>query len=566
MRRFVGQAALGARAACHRVAAVLIPLLVIALVGTGALAWRLTEGPIQSAWLARQIQAALNPENQPLQLHLGSAAIAWEGFRQGGASPLDIRVTSIAVIDRSGATVVNLPRAEISLSLPALLLGRLRPWSVTLDDPHLALVRTAEGAINLISGPIESNSSASLSASELLEDIARPYQNQINAQPSSLLAQLRRVRVHNATVSIRDEQLHATWQGAPVEINLFRRRQGAVHGTVEGSVALADQAVRFTLDATVSPGAEKTVLHGRLSPISPAGLARAVPALARLGAVDAPIASEAEAEFGARLSFERARLQFQAGSGIAKIGGTPVEINQASLAIEGTLQSASLRNLTVAVRGHPGGPVSTVTATGMLTRTPDQFHAAARLDLDAVAFADLPHLWPAEAASAARAWVTENITGGSARNAHLEIGLEAPQNLSQLHLASVSGTVEADQLTVHWLRPVPPIEHGQARLNIIDPDRMEIAVLGGRQRQEGTASTGGLQIRNGTVRLTGLMQKQQTSAIDANITGSLPDAITLLRNPRLHLLSLQKVEFQDLMGAISTKLSIGLPLNEDVTI
>ncbi|MBV8094865.1 MAG: hypothetical protein JO110_16885, partial [Acetobacteraceae bacterium] len=237
MRRFVGQAALGARAACHRVAAVLIPLLVIALVGTGALAWRLTEGPIQSAWLARQIQAALNPENQPLQLHLGSAAIAWEGFRQGGASPLDIRVTSIAVIDRSGATVVNLPRAEISLSLPALLLGRLRPWSVTLDDPHLALVRTAEGAINLISGPIESNSSASLSASELLEDIARPYQNQINAQPSSLLAQLRRVRVHNATVSIRDEQLHATWQGAPVEINLFRRRQGAVHGTVEGSVA-----------------------------------------------------------------------------------------------------------------------------------------------------------------------------------------------------------------------------------------------------------------------------------------------------------------------------------------
>jgi len=67
-----------------------------------------------------------------------------------------------------------------------------------------------------------------------------------------------------------------------------------------------------------------------------------------------------------------------------------------------------------------------------------------------------------------------NIPVGTARNGHVEIALAAQPDLSGLTLTRANGTLEGDGLQVHWLRPVPPIESGQAQLRIIDPDTLEV--------------------------------------------------------------------------------------------
>ena len=65
-------------------------------------------------------------------------------------------------------------------------------------------------------------------------------------------------------------------------------------------------------------------------------------------------------------------------------------------------------------------------------------------------------------------------------------------------------------------------------------------------------------------RLTGIMQRHQVGAIEADIAGSLPDTLALLREPRLELLDRHPIELKDPAGQVAVKLSLTIPLQNDV--
>ena len=124
--------------------------------------------------------------------------------------------------------------------------------------------------------------------------------------------------------------------------------------------------------------------------------------------------------------------------------------------------------------------------------------------------------------------MTANITDGIARDAHVDFVVTTPPDFSDVELTEAAGALQGDDLTVHWLRPVPPIEHGAATLHILDPDTIEIAVSGGRQQPSGARVRdphAGLALRGGTVRITGIEQPHQFGAIVADIAGPLADAL-----------------------------------------
>jgi len=200
-------------------------------------------------------------------------------------------------------------------------------------------------------------------------------------------------------------------------------------------------------------------------------------------------------------------------------------------------------------------------------RAGGQLDSTLALDLDQADFADLRRLWPEGIGGHARDWLLENIPSGIARNGHFEIALAVQEDLSSLALTRAAGTLNGEGLEVHWLRPVPPIENGMAQLRILDPDTLEIVVASGRQRLRGQKldpGAGGLQIGNGRVRITGIMQPHQVAAIDAEVAGSVPDAVALLREPRLALLDRHPIELKDPAGQATMKLTVGVPLERDV--
>jgi hypothetical protein len=547
---------------------------VLASVGVAAIAWRLSQGPVDLAWFTHRLEDAANANGGPTRLAIGSAALAWEGFRMGADRPLDLQLTGVTVIDEAGGRRVNIPRAEVSLSMFELLFGRIVPRAVTLDAPQLTLVRAADGTLSLDLGSLTEAADSDESAqaepatpvADLLAELARPPGNDRERSPNALLGQLRLIRVHNARVVVADHRLGVTWRAPQAEIDLTRRPEGGVDGSAELSLAIGEQRARLVMSATLAAGASETRLRARLSPVRPSLIAQAAPSLAGLAALDAPVDGEATCDLDAGLALRDVRLNLHAGSGQVRIGDGAVPFLEASLAISGTPDALSVQTFQVSLPGRDGRPPTHLVTRGTVERGPDQVGATLSIDLDQLEFADLARFWPEGTGGGARPWLLENIPLGIARNGHVDLGLAASPDLSSVTLTRASGTLDGEGLQVHWLRPVPPIDNAQAQLRLVDPDTIEITVTGGRERlrNQKEGSTGGLLIRDGRIRITGLTQPHQISLIEADIAGSVPDALALLHEPRLALLDRHPIDLTNPAGQATVKVGLTVPLERAV--
>ncbi|MBS0562316.1 MAG: hypothetical protein JSR21_19895, partial [Proteobacteria bacterium] len=583
MRRLSGQAARWFARLLHATASLALLAVVLAAVGLSVLGWRLSKGPLEMPWLAARIERQVNAEDASGKLAIGTVALAWEGFSQGVDRPLDLRVTDVSFIDTDGVKLIAVPRAEVSLSLLGLLLGRIEPRAIEIEHARLKLYRSASGEISLDLGPRgDADAEAAVAAAEpaaeakparvkgaRLEALLREFSNPAGSDRSPehrRFRQLRRVRIVDAAVVVVDRQLQATWRAPRAEIDLLRGAAGGVRGRANMTVTLGDQTTQLDLSADLAPGGTETVLRASMTPVAPAALARAAPALAPLAALTAPVGVVATAELGPRLGLKTARATVRVGAGDLHVGSASVALSEATFAVSGDPQAISLDSARVALRGHPGGPPTVLGAHGTLHRAAGHIRAEIGLTLDQVAFADLPALWPEGVGQGARNWITGNITAGTARDGKVDVALEFAPDLSDATLTAAHGTLDGDGLTVWWLRPVPPIEQGVAQLRILDPDTLEIAVQSGRQRGEGAkANSAGVTVHDGTVRITGIMQHDQFGKISADLSGPVPDVLALLRSPRLHLFDHTSVDLRDPAGQVTGKVTVALPLRDEVT-
>jgi hypothetical protein len=553
----------------HRLAHAALGIGVALAVLAAGGAWRLSQGPVDLSWFTARLEAAANANGGPVRLSIGSTALAWEGFRLGVDRPLDLRLTNVTLSGPAGTQHIVVPRAEVSLSLVALLMGRFQPRAVELDNPSLTLRRSANGTLRLDLGgapaalqPRSSNANGSLPA--LLEVLAQPATTD-ETMTHSWIGQIRRVLIHDAMLTMIDDGLGVTWHAPHGDVQLDRRAEGGVDGTFNLAPAVGDANARLTGTLALSAGANETKLSAQLTPVSPAALATQIPRLAGIAAFNAPVGAEAALRLGPDFGLKHLQVTLSANPGTVRIDGNNVPMLGATLALSGTLADITIDSARMALRVRNGGPVSTLTAGGTLHRTNQHFDASLSLGIDQLDFADLPALWPKDVGDGARTWITENIPAGKARQGRVQIGLSGnSDDLSGATVTSASGTLQGTDLTVYWLRPIPPLDRGRAELRIIDPDTLQIAVASARQTlpQPGASLT----VRNGSVRITGLMHKDQVGTIATNVAGPLASVVALLNEPRLHLLHDRPMQLQNPQGDVTASVSVTVPLDVNANI
>src|ERR1700757_2947139 len=194
----------------HRLCTLVITLAVLGGVGVAAIGWRLSQGPVDLAWFTTRLEDAANAGGGPTRLTIGSAALAWEGFRLGVDRPLDLRVNDVTGADPAGARRLNVPQAEVSLSIYSLLFGRIVPRAVTLESPQLTLVRSADGTVSIDLGSLTEAVDAgdavpttpATPITDVLAELARPAGNDRARSANDPLGQLRLVRIHDARVTV----------------------------------------------------------------------------------------------------------------------------------------------------------------------------------------------------------------------------------------------------------------------------------------------------------------------------------------------------------------------------
>jgi hypothetical protein len=273
--------------------------------------------------------------------------------------------------------------------------------------------------------------------------------------------------------------------------------------------------------------------------------------------VRAPVALVATAELGADLLPREGRLQARMGAGALRIGAGQLPVAEGVAEIDGSPEGLrlALRRLVVPTGG---GARQTVLSGGATVRRQGTLLAGMLdLHLDQLGFADLAEVWPDGIGPGAKAWMTENITDGTAHDLHLRLRMLAAPDLSDGELTELSGAVEGREMVVHWLRPVPPTERVAARLTFHSANEFEIAIRGGMQ--------GAIAVTSGSVRLTGLAESEQFAAIAVDVDGPVPELVALLNHPRLNLLSRRPVPMRNPAGRVEGRVTVAaLPLVSDL--
>lgn len=520
-------------------------------------AWRLAQGPVDLPFLAARIEAAVNTPDSPTRLEIGRASIAWGGWRDGHASPFEIVLRDMRAREAGGTLRAEMPEAAVSLSLGWLLRGEFAPRVVELRQPSLRVFRAEDGSWALDLGslaeqgeapPEELPAEGPTAAAKIFADLMRP------ASEDSPVAALQAVTLTGGRVQVLDRQLGRSWTLDRLDLRLRRRTAGGISGRGQAMLRLGDEVVPIgvTAEATGNPG--RITVGVALPAVQPAALARAVPALAPLAALDAGVALEADAVFdldGNPLSVE---TRLQAGAGAANLGeGRRVAIAGIDVRARFEGDRLTFGPARLSLPRGPGGSAPEIRLQGQAQRAEGIWQGGLEVALDAIALGDLAQYWPEGVGRGARRWMTENITAGTARNGQWRVEAEVPEALDDVRVTSLAGRIEVEGATVHWLRPVPPAEdaRGTAEFGL---DEINVRLTGGRQQ-------GGITVRDGALRFYAFSTGREETEMNVRVAGSVAEVMALLRHPRLKLFERRQTPLPEMSGQVTeARVAIAFPL------
>lgn len=534
----------------RRVVGLVLAVAVFASLAAGMLAWQLAQGPVAVPALARLIEARAVAAGFAARLEIGRAELVWEGFGEAVDRPFDIRLKGVRALDPAGEVLAEIPEAAVSLGLRALLLGRIEPRAVELRRPRLTLRRAEDGRLAVDLGAPEGGTAegeeTALAALVLAELGAQAGRRWSGA--------LQRVRIRGAELAVIDRQLGATWHIPDAMLDL-RRHDGTVAVALAGVAVAGEARLGLAAQGTLGPDGAGS-LEIAFAPLTPAALAAALPALAPLSALDAPLSASATIALAPGLvpAGGEIRARLEAGRVLLPQGGAlPITAAHAALRLaEGTV---GLREARLVLPGRDG-PSPTITARGTARGEADGWTVELDLALDRVAFADLPALWPEGLGPGERAWITSNITAGMVTAARVRLGLRIDAE-GGMEAIALTGEIAAEDATVHYLRPMPPVT-GVAATATLGLDQITVTARGG--------AAGAVRVTEARILLSGLDTRPQWAEIAVGIAAPLPAALELLAHPKLALFARRPPPPAGIAGEAEIDLALRFPLLDALTV
>jgi hypothetical protein len=111
-------------------------------------------------------------------------------------------------------------------------------------------------------------------------------------------------------------------------------------------------------------------------------------------------------------------------------------------------------------------------------------------------------------------------------------------------------------LTVHYLRPMPPITDGTATATF-DADSFDANITGGR--------VGDIRLQQGTLHITGLDVEDQFIKVGGDVAASLADALKLLDHPRLGYAKKLGLKPEESGGEAKASIEFDFPAEKSLT-
>ncbi len=276
-------------------------------------------------WAVAEVEARLNRAVDPA---LPEGAVSVGGIALGlqdGWQPV-LRLSDLRLLQRGGASLLTLPETEITLDLPALLSGHLRPSRLHVSGGDITVKRGPDGRFDIALGQMQAGPEIR-SLPDLFDALDRVF-----ALP--LLAELTKVEADALSLTVTDARAGRVWQIGDGRLRLDNRPDALAAElavTLAGSGAATGQA---DLVVVSDKGTSTARLTATVEGVAARDLAAQAGPLSPLAVLDAPISGRLAATVGPQgIGALEGRLTLGPGALLPRPGVLPIAFDRAVLAI-----------------------------------------------------------------------------------------------------------------------------------------------------------------------------------------------------------------------------------------
>jgi len=181
--------------------------VLLCFVAAPVFVWRVHTSPFDIGFAKDYVQAALYDRETGNHVQLDRVVLFWPDLK----GPLYIQIKDAQLLNKENFALVSIGKAAFSFSRQGLLVGRVLPKEIVLQEPILRLSRDAQGGFDFSLG-VHSDPEFDEEKHEITTRIfgylARPgYEN----AHDSLISRLEAFRIENARLLIDDQLIQQTW-------------------------------------------------------------------------------------------------------------------------------------------------------------------------------------------------------------------------------------------------------------------------------------------------------------------------------------------------------------------
>lgn len=328
-----------------RTLAVVVPL---ALLGIGLVYVKLLYGSVPLRFLVEPIRQALAAELDGLDVTIADAEL-----HRGAGGAVELRLKDLAVAPAGGESGVQVGEALVDLDPAALWSGRIAasrivligPRLVVADDgsvaalkPSLAAQEPSPGAPHQATpgGMAGSPRGAARDGGQRI-DLARSLAEAMGQlrRGNEAASHLKTLGLRNAVLEIEAKGRRSVWDVPEMEIALDHRQKRSVI-TGEGRVAVGGEPFGLAFRLEESEKTRTLRLETRLEGLRPAALARNLPHLGLLGALDVGVTANGEMDLSSAGELLGGRFDVDLARGSilpSALGGLAIGVEGGRLAL-----------------------------------------------------------------------------------------------------------------------------------------------------------------------------------------------------------------------------------------
>ncbi|MET1026925.1 MAG: AsmA-like C-terminal domain-containing protein [Dongiaceae bacterium] len=530
----------------------------------GFLAWRMThEGPIHMRFLVPYMEEAINGPDQDLQISIDDAVLTWAGWQRA----LDVRGVNLHVRDRHGRDLATIPQASVALSARALMRGMIAPSRIEIFGASLRLWRSRDN--RLMFGPRElgggtgnSIDTADQDSDKQAEILARVLGEMLQPpDPHKQTGYLSEVAIIDGQIELIDRYEKTSWRAEKVQVDVTRDTDG-LDGTISFQSPDLGNPASLSGHLTLRNDTRELEIDTQVTNLEASRLGLLQHGLNVLADTDLRLNGRLKTEFGLDGKIGAANFEMSSGAGVVSLQDhTKKPIPLQSLLLSGSLDPdrdvITIYDLTADVSGpilHLTGSIeglmSGKAADGGALKLQFNLHGS---KIDA---ALMDGYWPNGMAENTRSWLVPNIPSGMVDELQADVLVQLPASPDEKPLVKVNGTMQTSGLTVHYLRPLPPITDGVATATFTEKQFAADIKSGG---------VGKIKLTGGKLLISGLDQEDQNISIGGDIVSPLADALTLLDNPRLGYPTKLGLKPANSSGDAKTHIQFDFPAKKNLT-